>query len=252
MGGRTVSLSKHTVAEGKTGAVSFYARAMPVPESPGRILVVRDRCQGSLLAALLASLVGCTEITPEGLDAIPRADDPDLDAYDGVSVDGARYPFTAAVGEIWGRQSRYDTHFNVDFTLTDGQFAVTPIVVDGIDASVREPVGASAVLTAELYAAGANAFPFADYDFVATPDVSPSIAGRHFFINGRLGVDSDLSGDVDADETHDVIDGTIDFEGPLPGISLTFTLVLANGMIATGRYGGLFEFIQSSGPRQTQ
>ena len=249
MGGRTVSLSKHTAGEGKTEADSFYAREMHVPESPGRMLLVRDKCRGSLLAALLMSVAGCTEITPAGIDAIPRADDPDLDS-DGVSVEGARYPFTAAVGEIWGKQGRYDTHFNVDFTLTDGQFAVTPIVVDGIDASVREPVDASAVLTAELYAAGAIAFPFADYDYVATPDVSPSIAGRHFFINGRLGVDSDLSGDVDADETHDVIDGAIDFEGPLPDISLTFTLVLANGMIATGRYGGLFEFIQPSGPRQ--
>lgn len=215
---------------------------------------VGSRCQRTLAAALLMSLVACTETNSGGPGAGRRADNPggngpDANFGDGVNVDGVNYAFTSAVGEIWGRQGRYDTHFNVDFTVTDGQFAVTPIVVDGIDASVREPVAASAVMTAELYAAGANAFPFSDYDFAATPDVGPSITGRNFFIRGRLGVDSNLSGEVDAEETHDVIDGTIDFEGPLPDISLTFTFVLANGMIATGRYGGLFEFVQSSSRR---
>lgn len=208
-----------------------------------------DSCLLPVRPALVAVSLSCVLLSACGggasgvLNAGPRADDPLSDPGDGVSVDGARYPFTAAVGEVWGRSVRYEKHFNVDFTLTDGHFTVTPIVVDGVDASLREPVEASSVFTAELYAANADTFPFADYIFIATPDVGASIAGRHIFINGRLGVDSDSSGEVEADEMHDVIDGAIDFEGPLPDISLNFDLVLDNGMIATGSYDGLFEFI---------
>ena len=158
-------------------------------------------------------------------------------------LDGARYPLVAAIGEIWGRTGDYPTHFNVDFTLTDGRFSVTPIFADGEVASVREPVEASAVLRAELYAPEASAFRFADYAHLTDPDAPGAIDGRHFFVGGRLGVDTDGSGDVEPGEMRDVIGGSIDFRGPVPDIALTFELVLEDGRQASGSYGGLFEFI---------
>jgi len=178
---------------------------------------------------------------PEQSGPRVRADDPL--ASDGVVVDGERYPLSTAIGEVWGRTGIYPTHFNVDLTLADGRFLVTPIVVDGQDASVREPSEASAVLRAELYDPGAPSFAFADYIHVADPEAPGVIDALHFFTGARLGVDSDGSGEVETEEMRDVVGGTIDFEGPSPDISLTFALVLEDGASVVGRYGGFFEFI---------
>ena len=175
---------------------------------------------------------------------LPRADDPDAALGDGVSVYGMRYPLTAAIGEIWGRRLPRPGHFNVDYLLTNGPFAVTPIVADGESTSVREPINASIVLRAELYAADAGEFRFADYVFVAAPEEAPGVDGRDFFTAARLGIDADGSGDVEEAELLEVRGGVISFEGPLPDITLTFSLELENGERATGSYGGFFEFIQ--------
>lgn len=209
---------------------------------PARARVRAPAAPVAVLAAA-ASLAACGG-GPSASDAPDlRADDAPVESRDGVGVDGARYPFVAAIGEIWGAAGDWPTHYNLDFTLTDGRFAVTPILADGENASVREPVGASAVLRAELYAPEETAFPFAVYEHVAEPDASGAIAGRHFFVGGRLGVDADGSGEVEPDEMRDVIGGTIEFDGPVPNLSLTFELVLEDGAQASGSYRGLFEFI---------
>lgn len=205
--------------------------------------ISRPRALGVL--GIVALLGGCESGgAPTSLDASPRADDPGAALGDGVSVDGMRYPLTAAIGEIWGRSSAWPTHFNVDYLLTNGRFAVTPIVVDGESASVREPVEASVELRAELYAPAAESLPFADYVFATDPDAPGAIDGRHFFTAARLGTDTDGSGDVERDEMREVIGGTIAFAGPLDALSLTFSLVLEDGTTANGSYRGLFEFIQ--------
>lgn len=200
----------------------------------------------ALAGTLAASLSACGGGPSGGDGRDLRADDPLETGRDGVNVDGASYPLLGAIGEIWADRGDWPTHFNVDFTLTDGRFAVTPILVDGESASVREPRGASAVLRFELYAPDAAAFRFAAYEHVADPDAPGAIDGRHFFVGGRLGIDEDGSGEVEPGEMRDVIGGSIVFEGPVPDISLAFDLVLEDGAQAVGRYRGLFEFIPLS------
>lgn len=201
------------------------------------------RLLGTSCLVLLQGACGGT--SSSGTDGVsPRADDPGAAQGDGVSIDGLRYPFTSAIGEIWGRRTAWPTHFNVDYLLSNGRFVVTPIVVDGESTSVREPVGASAVFRAELYAPDVDSFPFADYGFVAAPEEPEAIAGRRFFTAARLGVDRDRSGEVEESEMREVIDGTISFVGPVPDISLTFSLTLEDGATTSGSYAGLFEFIE--------
>jgi len=198
-------------------------------------------CAVVAAAALTGS--GCGDGVPDGGERELRADDSQAVPRDGINVDGTNYPLVAAIGEIWGLGGDWPTHFNVDFTLTDGHFSVTPIVADGESASVREPVRASAVLSAELYAPEATAFRFAEYTFLAEPEASgTAIDGRHFFVGGRLGTDVDGSGEIESGEVRDIIGGSIDFEGPVPDIALTFDLVLEDGAQASGSYRGLFEF----------
>ena len=193
----------------------------------------------SLALLLGACGGGPSEVGDPGL----RADDPAGDTRDGVLVDGLRYPLVAAIGELWGDRGDWPDHFNVRFTLTDGRFAVTPIVVDGQSASVRTPVGASAVLLADLYAPGASSFPFTAYAHVGDPGVPGAIDGLHFFTDARLGVDTDRSGEVEPGEMRDVVGGSIEFTGPVSDIGLTFELVLEDGVSASGSYRGLFEFV---------
>ena len=201
----------------------------------------------SSLAALGIALGGCESDSPKADGTLARAEDPDARLGDGVSAYGMRYPLTAAIGEIWGRSTAYPTHFNVDYLLANGRFAVTSISVDGGDSSVREPVESSVVLRAELYAPDADAFAFADYAFAGSQSGEPEpeeVDGVHFFTAARVGVDLDRSGSVEEEEMRSVIGGTISFEGPVPDIALTFAVTLEDGTSSTGSYRGLFEFIE--------
>ena len=200
----------------------------------------RRRC---LAGGLLLLQVGCGGEAGGDLGTLPRADDPTLQG-DGVIAYGMRYPLTAAIGEIWGQRTAWPMHFNVDYLLTNGPFAVTPILADGESTSVRQPVSASIVLRAELYAPDAGSFDFAEYAFAAAPaDAPESVAGRHFFTAARVGADGDGSGNVEEAEMREVIGGTMVFAGPLPDLSLTFELLLEDGETVRGAYAGLFEFI---------
>ena len=182
-------------------------------------MVMRDafptRCSRLRLTALSLVLLqaGCGGESGESLGTLPRADDPES-MDDGVSAYGMRYPLTAAIGEIWGRRTAWPEHFNVDYLLTNGPFAVTPIQIDGESTSVRRPAGASVVLRAEFYSPGGRSFGFADYAFLAAPTEAPEAAvGGHFFTAARVGVDGDDSGNVEEAEMREVIDGTISFDG---------------------------------------
>jgi len=196
----------------------------------------------AVAVALVLAACGGGSSGDDGL--FPRLDDQPSDTRDGVLVDGSRYPLVAAIGEIWGTRGDWPSHFNVRFTVTDGRFAVTPIVIDGQDGSVRRPVQARAVLRADLYAPGARSFTFTTYTHLADPNVPGAADGVHFFTGGQLGVDMNGNGDVEHEEMRDIVGGQIEFTGPVADISLDFSLVLEDGVSASGRYDGLFEFVQ--------
>ena len=144
----------------------------------------------------------------------------------------------AALGDVWGVQGE---HFNVNFTLTDGQFTITPTSVGGDIYNLLVPVEATAIVYAEMYSPG-DQFSYVIYSYSSLGASGGALAGNAFFDNGYVGFDVDRSGNVDEDETLSVVGGTIEFTGILPDIELQFSVTLENGMLAEGHYTGLFDF----------
>jgi len=111
-------------------------------------------------------LVGCgdsqmAEPTGSEPDSMSLADDLDQDEPSGVDplVDSAQvvrgpegdsrlevsersFPLDAGLGDIWGTEQ---DHYNIDFTITNGSFLVTPTDIDGVMHSLLVPVQASAI-----------------------------------------------------------------------------------------------------------
>lgn len=177
-----------------------------------------------------------------GLDQAPLDDEPlagsGPEGDSSVSVGAIRYPLNSALGDIWGVEN---DHYNVDFTLTNGQFLVSRSEIDGVTHSLLVPVQATATMFAELYSPG-DSLMFVTYSYSSLETDNAALAGNAFFNRTFVGVDTNNSGDIENDEKVDVIGGTIEFTGTLPDIELRFSLTLANGQTAEGHYTGLFDF----------
>lgn len=157
-----------------------------------------------------------------------------------LSVGARQYPLNAAIGDIWGVANN---HFNVNFTLTDGKFTITPTTIAAITHNLLTPVKASGIFRADMYSPG-DAFAFQTYSY-ALPNASRSaLAGVAFFNNAFVGVDTDNSGDIDEDERSVVVGGTVEFTGAVPDIELNFSVTLSDGQLAEGHYTGLFDFTE--------
>ncbi len=155
-----------------------------------------------------------------------------------VTVDAISYPLNSALGDIWGVEN---DHYNVDFTLTNGQFLVSESEVDGVTHSLLVPVEATATMFAELYSPG-DSLMFVTYSYSSLDVGNAALAGNAFFNRAFVGVDTNNSGDIENNEKIDIIGGTIEFTGTLPDIELRFSVTLANGQSAEGHYTGLFDF----------
>lgn len=151
------------------------------------------------------------------------------------------YPLNSGLGDIWGVS---DQHHNVNFTLSNGKFIVSPTVLDGREHNLLVPVESTAVFYAELYSPG-DTFSFVTFSYAEvasdTPD-SDALAGVAYFTNAFVGYDMDLSGEVEADEKLLIQDGTVEFAGSVPDIELNFSATLENGELVQGHYTGLFDF----------
>lgn len=158
----------------------------------------------------------------------------------GISYDDRHYPLDSALGDIWGFDGQ---HYNVNFTLANGRYLVETVEVDGVSHELLVPVASSAVVHAELYSPG-DQFSLMTYSFSPFGNQGNVLAGNAFFDSAWVGVDEDLSGDVEHDEQHAVVGGTIDFTGTVPDIELHLSLSLANGQLVEGHYTGLFDFTE--------
>ena len=178
--------------------------------------------------------------------ATPPIDDMSTDSNDGpegdsaIVLDARRYPLNAAIGDIWGVENQ---HYNVNFTLTDGKFTITPTTIDGVTYNLLTPAKASGIFHAEMYSPG-DAFSFDTYSFSRAGVDRDALAGVAFFDNAYIGLDENNSGDVDDDEIQTVIGGLVAFTGAVPDIELTFNVLLSNGQSAQGHYTGLFDFTE--------
>ncbi len=153
-------------------------------------------------------------------------------------VDGERYPLKSALGDIWGETGE---HYNVNFTLSNGKYRLDSREVDGTLHDVLVPVATSALLYASMYSPGEQ-FSLLTYSYSPFGDGGGVLAGNAFFSDAYVGVDEDLSGDVEDDEKRAVVGGTIDFTGTLPDIELRFSITLDDGQLVEGHYTGLFDF----------
>lgn len=158
----------------------------------------------------------------------------------GFTVNTIRYPLDAAIGDIWGER---DDRFRIDFTLTNGNFRLEPIVVDGQSHQVLVPAKATAVLHAEMYSPGSS-FGYGGYAFVPSDDVAEVSSGVGYFTDAYVGVDTNMDGMVEDDERYAVIEGVVEFEGSIPFIELNFSMTLSDGQSVTGEYTGLFDFTE--------
>lgn len=160
----------------------------------------------------------------------------------GIRVGERFYPLDSAIGDIWGVEQN---HFNVDFTLANGRYRLETIEIDGVVHTLLVPAAASAVVHAELYSPGQQ-FSLATYTYSSegSDEASDALTGTAWFDQAWVGVDEDLSGDVEPDERRDVIDGTVIFSGTLPNIELHLNLLLETGQLVEGHYYGLFDFTE--------
>lgn len=236
---------------------------------------------GFLSLSMLASLAGCSNSPVGSLDtqlsAIPEDSEPGTTSSispldDGSSGDGPsqspgvislnqiplvdgnegpegdssfelgslRYPLSAAIGDIWGVVGE---HFNINFTLTDGNFTITETTIDGVTHNLLTPANASGIFHAEMYSPG-DGFSFETYSHASVDADRNLLAGIAFFDRAFIGVDVNSSGKVEEAEIMPVVGGTIEFTGAVPDIELTFSVLLSDGQTVEGHYTGLFDFTQ--------
>ncbi|MFK7997523.1 MAG: hypothetical protein AB8B87_25585 [Granulosicoccus sp.] len=155
-----------------------------------------------------------------------------------LHVNNTRYPLDSALGDIWGQRGE---HFLIEYTLTDGNFSLETVVLDGQSHQVLVPALATAILHVDVYSAG-RSFEYESYGFVPAGGGVNVAAGVGYFSNAYVGVDTDDDGRVSDQEQIDVIEGTVNFLGSPPDISLNFSMTLINGQQVTGDYTGLFDF----------
>lgn len=172
-----------------------------------------------------------------GEDVVPIvAVGPQGDSH--LTANGRVYPLDSALGDIWGPAA---DHFNVNFTVSNGRYRLESAEIDGSLYELLVPAAASAIFHAELYSPGEQ-FSLMTYSHSPFGDGSGVLAGNAFFDDAYVGVDEDLSGDVEDDEKRAVIGGTVDFTGVLPNIELRFSVTLEDGQLVEGHYTGLFDF----------
>ena len=132
-------------------------------------------------------------------------------------------------------------HYSVDFTITNGKFLLARTEINGVIHSLLVPAQATATVYAELYSPG-DSFSFGTYSYSPFGAGGGVLAGNAYFDSAYIGIDSNDSGDIEADENSRVIGGTFEFTGVLPDIELRFNVTLENGEIVEGHYTGLFDF----------
>ncbi|MBX2883217.1 MAG: hypothetical protein KTR32_24910 [Granulosicoccus sp.] len=157
-----------------------------------------------------------------------------------VSIDNRRYALDSALGDIWGQRG---SHYNVNFTVINGDFTITPSEIDGNVHSMLVPANASAVIYAEMNYPG-DGFNLAKFEFQAVDGSQITMTDMPYFTNAYVGIDINGNGYVDAFEKSQIIGGEISFDGSISDLELNFSVYLDNGQVAVGQYTGLFDFTQ--------
>ncbi|MFK7858981.1 MAG: hypothetical protein AB8B64_09175 [Granulosicoccus sp.] len=177
-------------------------------------------------------------ITEEQPESVTRNDGPEGNSA--LIISDMPYPLDSAVGNIWGGRG---DRFRIDLTLTDGNFALEPVELDGQSHQVLVPSMATAIVHVDIYSAGSS-FSYGSYGFVPVDNTEDVTAGFGYFTDAFVGVDTNGDNRVSDGERYDVVDGVLEFQGGPPDISLSFSMTLSGGQSASGEYTGLFDFTE--------
>ena len=136
-------------------------------------------------------------------------------------------------------------HHEVVFRLSDAEFS--SFTVEGVDGLFWESKNNSILLSIHLYSASKLEFQSGDYGF-ADPDQirQGNTQDTSVFSLGYVGLDFDLSGNVEDSEMQEVIAGNVIVTGS--GISdtrLEFNLILATGESISGFYNSGFTIVDT-------
>lgn len=211
----------------------------------GCLPFLRNALQSVQVVALCAVVTGCgsssdidEQLQDDQQKLVIGNDGPEGDS--GLSIDDAVYPLDVALGDIWGA---YNEHFRIDFTLSNGNFRLATETFDGQTFQTLVPAEATAVFHMHMFSPGSS-FDYASYAYVADADDGSLYQGMGYFTEAYVGIDSDMDGEVNSEESFAVIDGTVDFIGTMPDIELSFSVTLSNGVSVSGIYEGLFDFTE--------
>ena len=135
-----------------------------------------------------------------------------------------------------------DTHRSGQLNVANGEFFSTLIAVGLVDTLIWRPRDATVWLRADLHTPGADDFTNARFSYVmdSVDEDGAAVAGLNFFNDARFGVDINNDGDIESEDGEflDVVGGTIDVS-KAGGIStISFELLLENGVTVTGNFRG--------------
>ena len=135
-----------------------------------------------------------------------------------------------------------DNHSNSEFSLTDGEFYSTQVVLFGNLDLIWRARDAKFWFYADMYSPGTDAFRAGTFTYMppSTDEDDPSLSQQFFFKDGRFAFDLDENGDFEDDEYLDVTGGTITLSDQTADYTFSLELTLENGKTIAGTYSGNF------------
>jgi len=166
-----------------------------------------------------------------------------------LTYGGSSYELTHGFEETFSYRpvQSGDTHSVAEFQVADASFSQTTLLVSGSPIIIWRPNDASVWFRADLHSPGGDGVASATFDYVsdAVDEDGPLVADKHFFNEGRFGVDLNNDGDIDSDDNEflDITGGSITLNrldtSALTNV-LQFNVTLSNGVPISGSFEGQF------------
>lgn len=171
-----------------------------------------------IYALAMLAMVSCTDDD----DKVPA---PEPMPTNAVSYNSKNYDIDNGTIIDWGF---WENHYNYDVFLTDGI----------MDFENETAPGATFVIYAELWSPGTEDFSTGTFTF----DDSGNTAGKRFFENLTVVIDSNNSGELDEeDDELTAKAGTFKISGSGTRYSVEMDVMLSNNKAIKGTYSGTFE-----------
>ena len=192
-------------------------------------------CVKCSICFLLLSTAGFLSCEEEGNTDVAKTT-PTVE--DQVTFGGNSYALKDGLLRNYGAT---DNHYNIRFSVTDGEFTSITTSVDGIPTTVWMTSDASVEIVAALYSPGNDSFRANTFGLADVPESAvnnANLVGGYFFNEAYAAVDVNADGEFSEDERVAVSGGAIQITGTYPEYIISYDLTLANGSNLRGAYGG--------------